>query len=168
MGWFRRKKKDEPIVEDTWRMPPTPPEAIRTRPIPTPAPEPESGVSFGPNGSVSINVSSIPAAKLAVKQLKLRKKELAVEKKAVAAEMAQLRAERRMEVARQGSMTRGGGNLGKTIRTFERISRDNAKARHANALAPYEQRKAELDMAMLNIDSGVAQLEGYILQNSET
>ena len=49
----------------------------------------------------------------------------------------------------------------------EPIGRDNARAKHANALAPLEQEKALIEARMLDIDSGVAQLEGYILQHAE-
>lgn len=46
--------------------------------------------------------------------------------------MAQLRAERKMAVARKGSMPRGGGEFGKMIREFEQMSRDGDRGRHAS------------------------------------
>ena len=47
------------------------------------------------------------------------------------------------------------------------MSRDSDRRKHENNLAPLEQQKAIIDTQMLEIDSIVAKLEGYILQNSE-
>jgi hypothetical protein len=121
-------------------------------------------VTFLDDGGIHLNVGSVEEAKLAIKQLKLRKKEYANLKRAVNQELAQLNAARRQQTARQGSMVRGGGNLGQTVRAFQRVSRDADRRQHAANLAPLEARKAAIDAAMLNIDQAVTAVEGYILE----
>jgi len=138
---------------------------------PTPAVEPSAGqpgiVQFDEHGNASIRVTSVLEARQAIKELRLKKKEYQLAKRAVAAELAEVRAQRRLEVGRQGSMTRGGGEFGKIIRAFERSSRDRARAKYANVVAAYEQEKARIDRNIQEIDLAITQLENYILQHPE-
>ena len=161
MKWFKRKQE----------QPDSPPQPWRERPEPVaPVIEPEEdhgpGVALLPNGNLSISYSSVAEAKLTIKQLKQMKKQFALEKKAVNAEMAEVRANRRMHVAQQGSVVRGGGSVGRTMRTFQRMSRDMDRSKHANQLAPLEEEKAELDRKILEMDKAITMVEAYIMRES--
>ncbi len=170
MGWFRRKPQDkEPEPLQVAEVEPEPWLPAEVEPEQPSAPMvplgPQSVVRYEDDGNLSINIGNVAEAKQAIKELKLIKKEWAIEKKAINAEIADLRAGRRMQTAQQSSMVRGGGQVGQVVRSFQRISRDEARRNHANALAPLEESKAFIDRSMLEIDSAVTQLEGYILRN---
>jgi hypothetical protein len=163
MGWFRRNK-DEPADEPVRSF------QLDRLPATQSVSEPEStmrGVVFLDNGDIHLNVGTVEEAKLAIKQLKLKKKEYAVAKKAVTNEMSQIRATRSQQVAQQGSMMRGGGNVGKTVRTFERIGRDADKRKHANTLAPLEAQKAAIARATLVLDQAIMRIEAFLLENQQ-
>ena len=177
MGWFRRKKQEEPEPPSDWmvprdELPVYDPPATFEQPVydapPLPEPEPVTGVIFLDNGDIHANVSTVPEAKLAIKQLRLRKKELGLEKKEISAEMAAIRAERSQAVAKQGPMMRGGGNFGKMIRGFESAGRQSSRSSHANRLAPYQDLKAGVDRRIIAVDTVIHQLEAYILENSDS
>lgn len=164
MGWFRRKMV-EPIVEDVWSTPPV------SGPISGPAPAAQSvstprGVSFR-GTDIDINVRTVEEAKLGIKQLKLEKKEYAFERKGVTNQLAQINAARKIALAGRGSMTRGGGNLGKTIRVFEQSSRDAERRKHAADVAPLDAQKAAIDAAALRCDQAIAILEGFVLEQQQ-
>lgn len=170
MPFWNRKKDPEPVRDDGWRLPPvTPPQPVYTPPAVATAPEPPApnGLVVSPNGDMEVRVSSVADAKLAIKQLRLKKKELALEKKVVAAEMTEIRADRRTQVGRQGSMTRGGGDFGKVARAVQRTSRDMARSRHANRLAPLDDEKQRIDTARHRIDTLILDLEHYILAQEQ-
>lgn len=163
MSWFRRKPQEEPVLDDDWTVPQAP-LLPPTPDLPMGQPGQDDVVTFLPDDGIRINVGTIADAKLGIKHLRLKKKQFALEKKAVAAEMASIRAERRSAVAHQGSMPRGGGNIGKTFRVVQRISRDADRSRHASRLDPLEQQKAIIESKMLRIDEAVATLEAWIMQ----
>lgn len=180
MPFWNRKKQEAPLDDNGWRTappalyspppppaysPPTPANQSLVESVPEDEPRFEP-VTVHPNGDITTRFATVPEAKLAIKQARLKKREVAQERKAVNAEMAEIRANRRLQVARQGSMTRGGGTLGRTFRTFERIARDSAKASHANALAPLEAEKAALDQVTRRLDDLILQIEAYVLQHS--
>jgi len=156
MPLFRRNKEPEPVHAPAPVLPIAAPEIV-----------PGAGLTFLANGDIHISIESVPEAKLAVKQLKLKKKEFALDKNAVTTELSRMRAEHQIHLGNQGSMVRGGGNLGKTIRTVQHISRDTAKQSYVNALAPLERQKTAIEQHMLKIDDAVMQLERYILENTE-
>lgn len=167
MPLFHRKPKSESAPAE---MTPHPPVAMPAAAVPQVPPAesvPTSGVIFKPNGDITVETNTVTEAKLAIKQLKLKKKEWAIAKKEVATEMAQLRAARQLELARQGSMMRGGGKIGKVVREVEHASRDAARRRYANALAPLEQRKALIERQMLKIDNVIALIEARLLQHEQ-
>lgn len=115
----------------------------------------------------SFRVETAAEAEQAIKELKLQKKELALQKKAVNAEMAIIRAERRGQLASQGSKMRGGGKTGKFVRDMQTMSRDVDRSRHANRLVPLESRKARIEGEVLALDSAIAQLERCILERNQ-
>ena len=121
----------------------------------------QSGVTVSKE-SISYSVSSVAEAKFAIKELRLRKKQVGLEKREVTQAISAINAERRMQTASQGSMTRGRGQFARTIRTFESLGRDAAKQQHAARLQPYQQEKARLDQYTLAIDRAIAELESYI------
>jgi len=163
--WPFRKKPSEPAPiiepEPRWTVPEViEPVGVEVEPV---GEEVVPGVIVLPNGNISIAVSSIPQAKTAIKYLRLRKKEINLEKKELTSEAATIRAERSQQVASQGSMVRGGGNLGKAVRGFERMSRDSARRTHANRLAPLQEQKTLLDTQTRAIDAAILELERQIL-----
>jgi hypothetical protein len=166
---FWRRRKDEPVAVDSWTVdsPDVVPRSEGQVVAPITEPELPQGITVHDNGDISIRVSTVAEAKLAIKQLRLRKKELGLEKKQISTEMAEIKADRRQQVANQGPMMRGGGGFGKTVRAFQSSSRAAARAKHANQLAPYEDAKTHLDRLIMNVDNGIHQLEAYILQQSD-
>lgn len=107
---------------------------------------------------IEVSVSSHSQAKLAIKQLRLEKRRLGLEKKQADAAMKAIRA----EVGKSSPMVRGGGALGNTVRAFQRLGRENARQRLAEALAPHQQRKAEIDRLLVNIDTMILSLEQVV------
>lgn len=165
---FWRKKKEperEPIMPSNWPQPL----------LPEPEPEPSildqdwqgNVVLFTDDGQIAYKVNSVAEAKLAIKQLRLRKKAVGLEKREVTQAITAINTERRQQTANQGSMMRGGGNLGKFTRSMQAISRDADKRNHAARLQPYQQEKARLDNYTLTVDRLIAELETYILRNSD-
>jgi hypothetical protein len=167
---FWRKKKNEPLPEPPieidpprWRQP------VVTEPK-TSALDKDSQVDvvqFTDDGQIRVSANSVAEAKLAIKELRLRKKAVGLEKRQVTQAITALNAERRRQTANQGSMMRGGGNLGKFTRGMQSMGRDAERRNHAARLQPYEQEKARLDRYTLGIDQMINQLEAYILQNTD-
>jgi len=121
------------------------------------------GVMVHDDGRIDISVDSVPGAKLAIKHLRLKKREYAAEKKEVQAEITEIRSGRRTQVAKQGSIVRGGGKFGQVVRTGQRAGRDRDRVQYTNQLQPYEQAKATIDHKVLQIDLAITKLEKYIL-----
>jgi len=125
-----------------------------------------AGASFKDDGSIVLNIRSAADAKVALQQLKLRKRELAVEKKAINTQLAQMRAAHQIKLGNRGSMVRGGGKVGKFVRAVEQGSRDNDRAQYSNQLLPLEQAKARVDARILNVESGIVEVQRYITSNA--
>lgn len=123
-------------------------------------------VTLTPEGNISIRVSNILEAKIALKQLKIKKKEIALAKKQVVLQHKAIRSEYTDEVRRQGPMMRGGKSIGKFVRSVQAIQRSNAKVELANKLAPLEQEKYRYESILSEIDQMILKLESYILENS--
>jgi hypothetical protein len=117
--------------------------------------------------NVSCQVSSVPEAKLAIKELKLLKKGFALQKKEVATNIQTVRFDYSQEVRGRGSVVRGGGGFGRFIRAFQISSRDNKRSNLADALQPLEGEKNRLDGLMHGIDELVVKLEIYIHTNKQ-
>ncbi len=132
-----------------------------------PTPVPEFGVTFHNDGSINVSGGSIAEAKLAIRRLKLKMKEYALEKKKITTELARLRAEHQIKLGRQGSMMRGGGSTGKFMRDMQHMSRDRAKANYVGELDPLEKNKTALERRMMIVDDAIAQVERYVLENTE-
>lgn len=107
---------------------------------------------------IDVTLSSHSEAKLAIKQLRLEKRRLGLEKKQADTAMKAIRA----EAGTPTPMVRGGGALGNTARAFQRLSRENARQRLPEALAPYQSRKAEVERLIVNIDTMILSLEQIV------
>jgi hypothetical protein len=113
---------------------------------------------------IRVNTSTIAEAKLAIKELRLKKKEYALQKRAATDKQKEIRAQYTDEVRSRGSIMRGGGGFGKFVRAVQSSSRDIKRAQLANALAPYEKQKQDIDSILRAIDSAILQVEGAILK----
>lgn len=114
---------------------------------------------------VRVDTNTVAEAKLAIKELKLKKKEFALQKKTITEQQKAIRAQYTSEVRSRGSMMRGGGSLGKLVRTFQGASRDNRKAQLARDLEPYEKKKQDIEAMIRAIDSAIIQVESAILKH---
>jgi hypothetical protein len=114
---------------------------------------------------IRVNTSTVAEAKFAIKELKLKKKEYSLQKRAVTDKQKEIRAQYTDEVRSRGSMMRGGGGLGKFVRAVQSASRDSKRAQLANALAPYENQKQDIDAILRAIDSAILQVEAAILKH---
>lgn len=90
-----------------------------------------------------------------------------MQKRTITEQQKSIRAQYTDEVRSRGSMIRGGGGFGKIVRSFQNLSRDNRRAKLANDLAPYEQKKQDIEAMIRTIDSVIIQLETAILKQSE-
>jgi hypothetical protein len=115
--------------------------------------------------TVQVNATSPDEAKIALKELRLKKKEFGLIKRNFASEQKEIRVDYSNEVSTRGSKMRGGGGLGKFVRTIQTISRDIKRASTANKLTPLEQRKQEVEALIHTIDTVIIQVEAYILKN---
>lgn len=113
---------------------------------------------------VKYHVTNVAEAKLVIKQLRLKKKEFGLEKRVVLEKQKEIRAQYTTEVRHRGSMVRGGGGLSKFIRRVQAVSRDSKRSNLANALAPLESKKQQIERIMTAIDSAILQLEEVILK----
>jgi len=116
------------------------------------------------DGTVRANATTVPEAKIAIKELRLEKKDWTVTKKDIAAQVAAIRADYRSEVAQRGGKVQGGGKFGQFARSMQTISRDNRRAKLDKDIRPLEAHKAALDRVLTNIDAVILQLERHILQ----
>lgn len=118
------------------------------------------------DGKISIAVKSVAEAKIALKELKIKKKELQVQKKEISEQIRCIRASYTDTNLRRGSKMRGGGWVGKLVRTWQTAERDSARHNLANNIAPYEEKKRWIESALISIDKGVLVIENFILQHS--
>ena len=74
-------------------------------------------------------------------------------------EQKAIRAEYTDTVRRRGSKVAGGGGFGRFLRNMQTISNDSARRELANALAPLENTKQRIELAMTASENAIAQLE---------
>lgn len=118
------------------------------------------------DGKISITVKSVVEAKVALRELKIKKKELQVQKKEISEQIRCVRASYTDNNLRRGSKMRGGGWLGKVVRTLQTTERDNARLNLASNIAPYEEKKRWIESALISIDKGMLIIEDFILKHS--
>lgn len=111
---------------------------------------------------VECNVENVAEAKIALKELKLLKKEYGIQKRLIADNQKAIRAQYTDQTRRQGSVMRGGGGIGKFVRSMQSASRDTQRANLAKALAPYEKQKQQVEAIMLTIDKVILNVESFI------
>lgn len=127
--------------------------------VPMPA---ESLVTIRDDLGIEVRVNSVAEAKSVVKYLKQEKKGLSLSKREVDAAMRDLRAAYRHKVAIRAPAARGSGVWAKMIRGRQASERAQDQRLHAQELAPYQARKANIELLMLNIDGLVLKLDQYI------
>ena len=118
------------------------------------------------NGELTISARSVTEAKIAIKELKLKKKEYALVKREISQQQKQIRAEYTDQVRQRGSKFRGGGSVGRLIRTVQTINRDADRRSLAQELAPLEQQKNAVEAIITAIDQTILQVERFIVENS--
>lgn len=129
-------------------------------------PNQNSFVTIASNGQIHVSARSAAEAKIAIKELKLKKKEYALVKREISQQQKQIRAEYTDAVRQRGSKFRGGGNIGRIVRTVQTINRDADRRALAQQLAPLEQQKNVVDTMINAIDQAILQVEMYLIQNS--
>jgi hypothetical protein len=92
-------------------------------------------------------------------ELIFRKRELTQQQKVIRAEYTD-------QVRQQGSKVRGGGSIGRFVRTVQTINRDADRRTLAQQLAPLEEQKNVVAGMIMAIDQTILQLEKYIIKNS--
>lgn len=125
-----------------------------------------SFVTITENGELHISAQSVAEAKLVIKELKLKKKEYALVKREISQSQKQIRADYTDRVRQRGSKFRGGGSIGRFVRTVQTINRDADRRTLAQELAPLEQQKNGVEGIINAIDQAILQVEKFILENS--
>lgn len=128
--------------------------------------ESQSLVTISQDGEVTVSVTTLAEAKLALKELKLKKKEFTLLKKQVSEQERQIRADYADRTRRHGSRFQGGGTIGRIIRISQTASRDSARRELAQQLAPYENQKREIEAIRARIDEVILKVETVIHQHS--
>lgn len=129
-------------------------------------PNQNSFVSITDDGELRVSARSVAEAKIAIKELKLKKKEYALVKREISQNQKQIRAEYTDQVRQRGSKFRGGGSIGRIVRTVQTINRDADRRTLAQQLAPLEQQKNVVDAMINAIDQTILQVERFIVENS--
>jgi hypothetical protein len=129
-------------------------------------PEQSSFVMITDDGKLHISVQSLAEAKIAIKELKLKKKEYAFVKREISQQQKIIRAEYTDRVRQRGSKLRGGGTIGRLVRTVQTINRDADRRALAQQLAPLEQQKNAVDGVINTIDQAILKIERYIIEKS--
>jgi len=129
-------------------------------------PNQNSFVKITDDGELSISARSVAEAKIAIKELKLKKKEYALVKREISQQQKQIRAEYTDQVRQRGSKFRGGGSVGRLVRTVQTINRDADRRSLAQELAPLEQQKNAVEAVITAIDQKILQVERFIVENS--
>ncbi|MUL37368.1 hypothetical protein [Gloeocapsopsis dulcis] len=129
-------------------------------------PNQNSFVTITAEGELRISARSMAEAKIAIKELKLKKKEYALVKREISQSQKQIRAEYTHSVRQRGSKFRGGGSIGRLVRTVQTINRDADRRTLAQELAPLEQQKNAVEAIINAIDQAALQVEKFIIENS--
>jgi len=129
-------------------------------------PNQNSFVKITDDGELSISARSVAEAKIAIKELKLKKKEYALVKREISQQQKQIRAEYTDQVRQRGSKFRGGGSVGRLVRTVQTINRDADRRSLAQELAPLEQQKNAVEAVITAIDQKILRVERFIVENS--
>jgi len=167
--WFGKDENDESDGFVTEALRPLSFDGI---PVPEPLPSEPIELKWSPSGSVKVDqdeslileLQSAAQAKLAVKELRLRKRELGVEKRQVNQEMAAIRRDYASKNAQRAPSVRGGGSVGRMLRTFDQVGRANDRARREEELAPLEEEKRTIDSAIHIIDDLIHECDEYIIR----
>ena len=122
-------------------------------------------VKITDDGKLRISARSVAEAKIAIKELKIKKREYALAKREISQQQKQIRANYTEKVRQRGSKFRGGGSVGRFVRTVQTINRDTDRRILAQELAPLEQQKTAVDVIINAIDQAILQVERFIIEN---
>ncbi len=122
-------------------------------------PNQNSFVTITADGDLRVSARSVAEAKIAIKELKLKKKEYALVKREITQRQKQIRAEYTDSVRQRGSKFRGGGSIGRLVRTVQTINRDADRRTLAQELAPLEQQNNGVEAIINAIDQAILQVE---------
>jgi hypothetical protein len=168
-----RKCRQPLQVPAPTKAPPVPVQIVVPQPVeetipevvpvdPVPEVMPASLVTFTEDGQIRVHANNAAEAKLAIRELRAKKKELSLSKREIMQQQREIRAVYTDRVRRRGSKVRGGGSVGRIIRTFETWDRDAARSQLANELAPLEQQRSRIEAWIMAIDSVILQLQRYV------
>lgn len=116
-------------------------------------------VDFDENGEFDIRVRNQAEARAAIKALKDLKAKLSLEIRKLNSTMKLIRSEYTASVRQRGSVMRGGGNIGKFVRTIQGLARDAARRQLAKNLEPHERAKHHLETLKHRIDTIILAIE---------
>jgi hypothetical protein len=133
------------------------------KPIPVPVLVPLPIVTFR-SGEIHFNITTKAQAKSALQEIRLKKREILLEKKESMELQRQVRASYTDYVRKRGSQFRGGGQIGRFIRTLGTLSRDQQRRALANELAPYERSRREIEARILMCDNAIHEIQIMILK----
>ena len=148
----------------TYPMPPIP-QASQPARILDSAPS-ASLVTITPDGRILADINSVPQARQVIKELRLHKKQLNLQKRQINDQQRVIRSQYTHEVRQRGSKLRGGGKIGRFVRTVQTASRDARRAQLAHELAPLENQKRQIEAVKIAIDQAILRVEEYIEVNS--
>ena len=111
--------------------------------------------------NVQMRIKSKQEGAFAVKNLKLFKKTVRIRKKEVELAMRNVRADYTAYTRTRGSMLRGGGAIGKFVRSFQTIGRDVERANLAQQLAPLEHQRHCWERLLMTLDGCILSIESH-------
>lgn len=129
-------------------------------------PNQNSFVTITDSGELSVSARSVAEAKIAIKELKLTKKEYALMKREIAQQQKQIRAKYTDKVRQRGSKFRGGGGIGRIVRTIQTVNRDADRRTLAQELMLLENQKNDVEAIINAIDQTILKVERFIVENS--
>jgi len=113
---------------------------------------------------LQLHVSTVPEAKLAIKELRLLKKDLASQRKALTMQKAEENARWRERQAGRFPGYRSRGIVGSFVQSKRRAE----KMGHADTVNKIAEAQGDVDRRVRMVDSAIAQLEAYILKDGQS
>lgn len=154
-----------PIPVDSRESPGPLPAQIQEEPALRPADWSTTGLILtNETGDIGVSLKTAAEAKLAVKDLRLRKRALNAEKRLVTQQMAAIRRDYTVMNANRGPSMRGGGNVGKIVRSMDSVTRSIERSNRERDLMPLDERKRWYEARVNDVDALIQRLEAYMVQ----
>lgn len=119
-------------------------------------------VKYMPDGKVALSISSLSEARIALDDLKIKKKELQIQKKEISEQMRQIRSSYTDSNLRRMSSIRGGGWVGRVVRTFQTAERDSARYSLAETIKPFEEQRRILEESLISVEKAIFTVAQYL------